>query len=101
MLRSCVEFICVCSFVLRGGGGGGEWKKSRSVEEQDGVDSVSAGEKRERTTGDLCTLFTVTSNNVNSPWDRKKSTPNYVIFQKEKRFSSSGERERKPERSRE
>lgn len=50
MLRSCVEFIC-----------GGEWKKSRSVEEQDGVDSVSAGEKRERTTGDLCTLFTVTS----------------------------------------
>lgn len=53
MLRSCVEFICVCSFVLRRGGRG-EWKKSRSVEEQDGVDSVSAGEKRERTTGDLC-----------------------------------------------
>lgn len=49
----CV-FVCV-------EGEGGEWKKSRSVEEQDGVDSVSAGEKRERTTGDLCTLFTVTS----------------------------------------
>ena len=53
----------MCLFVLRGVGGGEgvEWKKSRSVEEQDGVDSVSAGEKRERTTGDLCTLFTVTS----------------------------------------
>lgn len=53
--------MCVFVCVERGGGGGGEWKKSRSVEEQDGVDSVSAGEKRERTTGDLCTLFTVTS----------------------------------------
>lgn len=63
MLRSCVEFMSVCLFVLRGVGGGEgvEWKKSRSVEEQDGVDSVSAGEKRERSTGDLCTLFTVTS----------------------------------------
>ena len=51
--------------VLGGGGGGGgwegEWKKSRSVKEQDGVDSVSAREKRKRTTGDLCTLFTVTT----------------------------------------
>ena len=51
----------MCVFVCVGRGGGGEWKKSRTVEEQDGVDSVSAGEKRERTTGDLCTLFTVTS----------------------------------------
>ena len=54
--------MCVFVCVERGwGAGGGEWKKSRSFEEQDGVDSVSAGEKRERTTGDLCTLFTVTS----------------------------------------